>query len=133
MPDLDVVAWIHVDAGRLLAVRSGARDLLYLPGGKREPGEDDAAAVSREVREELDVSLDRSTIRLLGTVREPAHDQPAFSHVRMACLTARHRGVLRPQAEITELRYVPPEDARLLAPASRAALRLALAHGLLRP
>jgi 8-oxo-dGTP pyrophosphatase MutT (NUDIX family) len=54
---LDVVAWVHAIDGRMLTVRARGRDLLYLPGGKREPGEQDWAALSREVREELGVDL----------------------------------------------------------------------------
>ena len=131
MDDLDVVAWVQVSDGRLLAVRSRGRDLLYLPGGKREPGEDDWSALSREVREELDLELDRASFRELGVVRASAHDQPAFSHVRMACFTAAYRGAMTAAAEVDEYVYVGRGDRHLLAPASRAALDLADEHGLL--
>ncbi|HEY8480240.1 MAG TPA: NUDIX domain-containing protein [Spirillospora sp.] len=129
--DLDVVAWVHVSDGRMLAVRSRGRDLLYLPGGKREPGEDDWSALSREVREELGLELDRASFRELGVVRAPAHDQPDFVHVRMACFTAVHRGVMAPAGEVDEYVYVAPGDRRLLAPAAQAALDLAAENGLL--
>ncbi|WP_067819685.1 NUDIX hydrolase [Actinomadura kijaniata] len=128
--ELDVVAWVHVSGGRMLAVRSRGRDLLYLPGGKREPGEDDWSAVSREVREELAVELDAASFRALGVVRAEAHDQPAFSHVRMACFTSGHVGGFTPANEIGELVFVGRDDRDLLAPASRAALDLAASHGL---
>lgn len=45
---------------RLLLVRCtipGAPPFWVLPGGGREPGEDDATAVAREVREELGVAV----------------------------------------------------------------------------
>jgi 8-oxo-dGTP pyrophosphatase MutT (NUDIX family) len=129
--DLDVVAWVQVSDGRMLAVRSRGRDLLYLPGGKREPGEDDWSALSREVREELDLELDRPSFRELGVVRAPAHDQPAFTHVRMACFTASYRGAMTAAGEVDEFVYVGAGDRRLLAPAARAALDLAGEHGLL--
>ncbi|CNE08879.1 NUDIX hydrolase [Actinomadura bangladeshensis] len=131
MEDLDVVAWVQVSDGRMLAVRSRGRDLLYLPGGKREPGEDDWSALSREVREELDLELDRPSFRELGVVRAPAHDQPAFTHVRMACFTASYRGAMTAAGEVDEFVYVGRGDRRLLAPAARAALDLAGEHGLL--
>ncbi|TDD37425.1 NUDIX domain-containing protein [Actinomadura sp. KC06] len=131
MEDLDVVAWIQVSDGRMLAVRSRGRDLLYLPGGKREPGEDDWAALSREVREELDLELDRTSFQELGVIRAPAHDQPAYAHVRMACFTASYRGAIAPAGEVDEYVYVGRGERHLLAPAAQAALDLAQRHGLL--
>ncbi|MFI6520224.1 NUDIX domain-containing protein [Spirillospora sp. NPDC050679] len=129
--ELDVVAWVHALDGRMLAVRSRGRDLLYLPGGKREPGEDDWTAVSREVREELAVELDAGSFRELGVVRAAAHDQPAFSRVRMACFTAGFTGDITPAGEVGEVRYVSRAERGLLAPAAQAALDLAVEHGLL--
>ncbi|WP_024935336.1 NUDIX hydrolase [Actinomadura welshii] len=131
MEDLDVVAWIQVSGGRMLAVRARGRDLLYLPGGKREPGEDDWSALSREIREELDLELDRTSFRELGVVRAPAHDQPDFVHVRMACFTAAFRGAMAATGEVDEYVYVSRGERHLLAPAARAALDLAARHGLL--
>lgn len=129
--DLDVVAWVQISEGRLLAVRSRGRDLLYLPGGKREPGETDWSALSREVREELDLELDSASFRELGVIRAPAHDQPAHAFVRMACFTAGFRGAMAPAGEINEYRYIEPGERHLLAPAGQAALDLAADQGLL--
>lgn len=131
MEDLDVVAWVQVHEGRMLAVRSRGRDLLYLPGGKREAGETDWSALSREVREELALELDAATFRELGVVRAPAHDQPDHVHVRMACFTAAYRGDIAATNEVDEFHYVAPADRDLLAPAARAALDLARTRGLL--
>jgi 8-oxo-dGTP pyrophosphatase MutT (NUDIX family) len=122
---LDVVGWVHLCEGRLLAVRARARDRLYLPGGKREPGEDDWTALSREVREELGVRLDRDSFQGLGVVEAPAHDQPPGTRVRMACYTAGYHGDLTATGEIDEWMFVSPEEHHRLAPAVRAALELA--------
>ena len=121
---LDVVGWVHVSGGRLLAVRARARDRLYLPGGKREPGEDDWAALSREVHEELAVRLDRASFRGIGVVEAPAHDQPPGTRVRMACYTAGYHGDLRATGEIDEWMFVGPAEHHRLAPAVQAALEL---------
>ncbi|WP_106397381.1 NUDIX hydrolase [Actinocorallia populi] len=131
--ELDVVAWIHVREKRLLTVRARGRDLLYLPGGKVEPGESPAEAVAREVTEELGLNLPPRDFTPLGTVVTEPHDQPRYTSVRMVCFTAPYTGPLHPSAEIDELLLVSPGDRRLLAPASEAALDLALAHGLLAP
>lgn len=121
---LDVVGWVHVSGGRLLAVRARSRDLLYLPGGKREPGEDDWTALSREVDEELGVRLERETFRGIGVVEAPAHDQPPGTRVRMACYTAGYHGELTATGEIDEWMFVDLADHHRLAPAVRAALEL---------
>ncbi|WP_141962570.1 NUDIX hydrolase [Actinoallomurus bryophytorum] len=121
---LDVVGWVHVSGGRLLAVRARSRDLLYLPGGKREAGEDDWTALSREVDEELGVRLDQASFRGIGVVEAPAHDQPPGTRVRMACYTAEYHGELTATGEIDEWMFVDPADHHRLAPAVRAALEL---------
>ncbi|MFI0356710.1 NUDIX domain-containing protein [Actinomadura sp. 9N407] len=129
--ELDVVAWVHVSRDRMLAVRSRGRNLFYLPGGKREPGEDDWSALSREVREELALELVPASFRELGVVRAAAHDQPHHTHVRMACFTATYEGAMEAAGEVDEYRYVEATERDLLAPASQAALDLAIARGLL--
>jgi 8-oxo-dGTP diphosphatase len=126
-----VVAWVHVAADRMLVVRARGRDRLYQPGGKREPGEDDWTALSREVREELGVELDRATFAGIGVVESVAHDQPAGTWVRMACYVAEYRGELVAAAEVDEWLYVSAADRELLAPASQQAFDRAREHGLI--
>ena len=56
--ELDVVAVAAIDHGRLLLVSKRiAPDVFYLPGGKRDPGEDDLTCLRRELAEELGVGL----------------------------------------------------------------------------
>lgn len=56
-----VVAAVLVDGDRVLVARRPAHKrqggLWELPGGKVDPGESDAAALVRELREELDVDV----------------------------------------------------------------------------
>lgn len=57
------------DAGRLLLIRRGnepGRGLWSVPGGRVEPGEDDAAAVVREMAEETGLAV--APGRLIGRV-----------------------------------------------------------------
>jgi 8-oxo-dGTP diphosphatase len=61
-----------VQDGCLLLVRKRKSDCLILPGGKPEQGEDDLAALSREIDEELGCVLDLQRIRYLGTFRDRA-------------------------------------------------------------
>ena len=59
---ITVVGLVHVEAGRLLVVRSRNKKAFYLPGGKIEPGETPSDAVRREVREELGIELERPEV-----------------------------------------------------------------------
>lgn len=79
-----VVAAVLVREGRVLAAKRapGKREagLWELPGGKVEPGEDDAAALARELEEELGVRVSVGAV-----VGESVH---AYGHgtVRLVAL-----------------------------------------------
>jgi ADP-ribose pyrophosphatase YjhB (NUDIX family) len=73
-----VGAVIKDDQGRLLLIKRGhepGAGLWSLPGGRIEPGETDAEALVREMREETGLAVQAGP--LLGSVRRPAHDGPA--------------------------------------------------------
>ena len=61
-----VAALIRDDAGRVLLVRKRGTTAFMQPGGKRDAGEDDAAALMREIGEELGCCPVRDSIRPLG-------------------------------------------------------------------
>ncbi len=68
-------AVIRDDNGRLLLVKRGhepGAGLWSLPGGRIEPGETDAEALVREMREETGLEVEPGP--LLGAVRRPAGD-----------------------------------------------------------
>ena len=57
MTIIDKIAWIRLEDGAILSSRSRGKDVYYLPGGKREPGESDVDTLVREIREELSVAI----------------------------------------------------------------------------
>jgi 8-oxo-dGTP diphosphatase len=70
---VDCVGGIVVADGRLLLVQRGqepARGSWSVPGGRVEPGEDDAAATAREVLEETGLRVEVGP--LVGTVERDA-------------------------------------------------------------
>src|SRR5258708_13283053 len=71
-----VAALICDDAGRMLLVRKRGTTAFMQPGGKRGPGEDDIAALSREIAEELGCCLVRASIRPLGEFDAIAANEP---------------------------------------------------------
>ena len=118
---LVVVTWLCLREDRLLAVQPVGVDCYYLPGGLPEPGESWVDAVVREVREEMAVELERSSLELVAEVTGPAHGRPG----QLASLVAfRGTGIGDPVGQLPEIdrcRRLGPGDVHLLAPLARAA------------
>ncbi len=58
---IDKLAWIIIKEKRILMCSQQGKSLFYLPGGKRDKGESDLKALTREIKEELQVTLDTIT------------------------------------------------------------------------
>lgn len=105
-PPISIVAGvIRDDRGRLLTVRKQGTTAFMLPGGKRDPGEDDATALARELAEELGCVLVDS--RPLGVFTAPAANEPD-TQVEGAIYHATISGQVSAQAEIAELLWIDP-------------------------
>ena len=77
---IEVVAALILDAaGRVLLVRKQGTGAFMQPGGKREPGEDDLAALSRELREEIGCEIVSGSAALAGTFEAPAAHEPGLN------------------------------------------------------
>jgi 8-oxo-dGTP diphosphatase len=100
-----VGALIHDAQGRLLTVRKRGTKFFMLPGGKREPGEDDLAALARELREELGVAL--ISAELLGAFEAAAANEPG-AMVRSHPYGVVVAGEIAAAAEIAELHWIDP-------------------------
>jgi 8-oxo-dGTP diphosphatase len=100
-----VGAIIRDEAGRLLTVRKRGTQRFMLPGGKREPGEDDLTALAREVFEELGVTV--TSAALLGCFEAPAANEPG-ARVRSHAYLTQVSGEIAIAAEIDELRWIDP-------------------------
>lgn len=72
---------------------------------KREAGETDVQALTREVMEELSVELIEETIRYYGTFEAQAHGKPEGTMVRMTCYQGEFRGSIQPASEIERYAY----------------------------
>ncbi|MEV6304133.1 NUDIX domain-containing protein [Actinoplanes sp. NPDC051861] len=113
---IDKIAWILLREGRVLSTRSHGKDVYYLPGGKREPGESDLGTLVREIREELSVDIEPSTAEHVGTFEAQAHGHRSGVTVRMTCYTARFTGELTPANEIAEIAWLTLADRTRVSP-----------------
>jgi 8-oxo-dGTP diphosphatase len=113
---IDKIAWIQLDDGKILSTRSRGKDVYYIPGGKREPGETDLDTLVREIDEELTVSIIPATARHLGTFQAQAHGHANGVMVQMTCYTADHQGTPVPSSEIEELLWLTYRDRDRVSP-----------------
>ncbi|MEP3784149.1 NUDIX domain-containing protein [Ascidiaceihabitans sp.] len=66
-----------LDDNRLLLVRNEGTEALLMPGGKVEDYDpSDEAALAREIREELDCNVEKTTLQFLGVFSDVAANNP---------------------------------------------------------
>lgn len=106
-----VAALIRDEAGRLLLVRKRGTSAFMQPGGKRDAGESDVAALTREIDEELGCSVVADSVRHLGLFDAPAANEPGF-RVKAAVYAVDVDGPIMPRAEIEEAVWA---DAAMLS------------------
>ncbi|OME66973.1 DNA mismatch repair protein MutT [Paenibacillus odorifer] len=107
---IDKIAWIHIENGQVLCARSKGKDMYYLPGGKREPGETDEETLVREIEEEISVQIKKETVAYFGTFEAEAHGKAEGVTVKMTCYIADYEGTLTPASEIEELSWLSYKD-----------------------
>ena len=83
-----VAALIRDGDGRVLLVRKRGTAAFMQPGGKRDVGESDVAALAREIGEELGCRIKDSSVQALGVFDCPAANEPGFQ-VQRRCLCGR--------------------------------------------
>jgi 8-oxo-dGTP diphosphatase len=112
--EIDKIAYIRIENGKILSTKSKGRTVYYIPGGKREKGETDEETLIREVFEELNVSILPSTIKYVGTFKAQADNNPQGVIVKMTCYSGDFTGVLEAQSEIEEIRWLSYSDIGLV-------------------
>ena len=119
---IDKLAWLHIEDKKLLAARSHGKDLFYIPGGKRELGESDQQALTREIKEEVSVDIVADSIKYAERFSAQADGKGAGVMVKLTCYYADYIGELTPDSEIEELRLLSSADKKLCSKATVAAI-----------
>jgi 8-oxo-dGTP diphosphatase len=102
-----VAALIRDNGGRVLLVRKRGTQAFMQPGGKRDAGESDVAALAREITEELGCRVMESSAQALGIFDCTAANEPGFQ-VRAAVYAVDVEGAINPKAEIDQVVWVDP-------------------------
>jgi 8-oxo-dGTP diphosphatase len=108
MPPIEIVAALIRDSeGKALLVRKRGTSAFMQPGGKRDVGEDDQAALAREIDEELGCRVIADSVRHLGEFTCAAANEPGRD-VKAVVYAVDVTGDIRPAAEIDEIIWVDP-------------------------
>ncbi|MDP4020520.1 MAG: NUDIX domain-containing protein [Candidatus Adlerbacteria bacterium] len=113
---IDKLAWVELKDRKVLETCSRGKNIWYIPGGKREKGEDDKSALTREIKEELQVDLMSDTFKLFGVFEAQAHGKPEGTMVRMTCYTAQYKGELEPAAEVEKMDWFDYSKRNMVSP-----------------
>lgn len=110
MEMIDKLAWIEIKNKSILSTKSHGKKNYYIPGGKREQGENDEQALCREISEELNVNLEPATLKFAGTFEAQADSHPDGVYVKMTCYTADYKGELKASSEIEHFEWLKYSD-----------------------
>jgi 8-oxo-dGTP diphosphatase len=102
-----VAALIRDEDGRVLLVRKRGTSVFMQPGGKRDAGESDIAALARELIEELGCRVSENSARPLGVFECAAANEPDH-RVRAAVYAVDVEGPVIPRAEVDQVVWVNP-------------------------
>lgn len=123
LPTILVAAVALVRDRHVLMVTARGRDVIYMPGGKIDPGETAHDAALREAREEVSVELDPSSVAELFTVTVQAHGEPEGRLVEMRVFAGSTPDEPIASAEVDEVHWVTTADLHRCPPAGRETLR----------
>jgi 8-oxo-dGTP diphosphatase len=121
LPAISIVAaLIRDETGRVLLVRKRGTVTFMQPGGKRDPGEDDATALARELDEELGCRVVSGSLKPFGEFVASSANEPGFE-VHASVYAVDVVGVIAPRAEIEDMMWIDlaRTDGIPLAPLTR--------------
>lgn len=115
MKEIDKIAFIEIQEGKILSTRSKGKTKYYIPGGKRERGESDEQTLIREISEELSVAIVPDTAKYIGTFSAQSDGAKEGIHVIMTCYKAAYSGNLKANSEIEEIKWLNCKDLEIIS------------------
>jgi 8-oxo-dGTP diphosphatase len=115
MKEIDKIALILLENGKILSTKSIGKNKYYIPGGKREKNETDQQTLIREIKEELSVIVLHETIEYVGTFTAQSDGETEGTNVKMTCYKAGYSGVLKKNSEIEEIRWLCYNDLDIIS------------------
>lgn len=128
---IDKLAWIHIVDGRILGIRSKDKDYYSIPSGKREPGETNAQALFKRIKEDLTVELELASLQFKGIFEAPMDRHQPGTLVRMTCYSATYSGNLMPASNITEMTWLNYKDSDKIPAVDKLIFNFLKENGLL--
>jgi ADP-ribose pyrophosphatase YjhB (NUDIX family) len=110
MKFIDKLAWIEIIDRKILSTRNYGKNVFYIPGGKRELNESDEHAISREILEELNVTINLKTLKYIGIFEAQAHGHDDGVFVKMTCYSSKYSGELAASSEIEVIEWLTYAD-----------------------
>lgn len=107
---IDKVALIHIRSNKILTTLSKGKSKYYIPGGKREIGENDEQVLCREIKEELNVYILKESIKYFATFRAQSDGDAKGIVVKMTCYFADFKGKLEANSEIKLFDWFTSKD-----------------------
>lgn len=121
--EIDKLAFIYIKDRKILSSRTRGRTVWYIPGGKREMGENDIEALTREIKEELNISLNTSNLKYIGVFKAQADYHGQGITVKMSCYSCSFTGEISPAHEIEEVAYLTHSDRVKSSPVDQLILQ----------
>jgi 8-oxo-dGTP pyrophosphatase MutT (NUDIX family) len=107
---IDKLALIYIRDRKVLFARTKGQELYYIPGGKRELGENDVQALTREIKEELGSNITTGSLKFMNIFEAPAHNKPPGTMVKLSCYTGSLENEPKPTSEIDDIRFMSSAD-----------------------
>ena len=115
MMEIDKIALIKIENGRILSTKSRGKNKYYIPGGKRENKETDEQTLIREIQEELSVDIIPESIEYIGTFKAQSDGDTKGVIVKMTCYKADYTGAPKENNEIEEIRWLNYKDLDIIS------------------
>lgn len=131
MKEIDKIALVKIENGKILSTKSKGKTKYYIPGGKRENDESDEQTLIREIKEELSVDIIKESVEYVGTFKAQSDGAIDGTIVKMTCYKANYIGNLKEANEIEEIRWLNFKDLEFVSEVDKIIFKHLKDNGLL--